>query len=114
MDTCSTVISAERDELCNHLDRLRQNLDANAVEFDDAERLWLSTYRPKARKVADALLSHLPDGDPRFVTNFRLGNLRIGYADVVTCIETPFCVSTASAHLATVRSQLRKLGDNVS
>jgi hypothetical protein len=109
MHIAPATLRTETETLCPHLERLEQQLRAKTIAFDEAKQLWDSDYRPKARTLAEAMLSYVPNNDPGIGVQFQSGDLRICDPDAVKCIEERFLEATACAHLSTVRNQLRKL-----
>ena len=108
MDSTS-ALKSQTDLLCASLKELENGLIARTVSYDDAQRLWNSTYRPQARRLAEAMVAHVPNGDPRIFVQSQIGNQRILQSDAINCIESPFSKDSAETQLLTVHNQLRDL-----
>jgi len=100
-------LKAETETLCLSIEELRQKLAEKTVSFRDAEQLWGSVYRPRARGVVENLLSYVPSRE--LIVLLEMGNQRLVKSDEVTCIEQPLTEELASVHLDTVVGQLRRL-----
>ena len=109
MESPTTTLKAQTKALCRDIEELEQKLGAKAIPFDDAERLWSSAHRPRARILAETLLSYVPSSDLMVV--FQAGKLRVIKSDELTCIEVPLSEELASVHLCTVVKGLRHLTD---
>jgi len=109
MDISAATLRVETEELCLNIERLEQQLKAKTTVFDEGKQLWDSTYRPRARMLAEAMLSYVHKGDPRIHEVLAEGNSRLIQSDAVNCIETSLSETSASEHLSTVRKQLRDL-----
>jgi len=103
------TLRTETEALCLDIERLEQQLKAKTIAFDAGRQLWDSAYRPKARMLAEAMLSYVPTGDPRIHVELEAGDFRKIKSDAVNCIETRFLEETAAAHLDTVVKQLSSL-----
>ncbi len=103
------TLKAETEALCHDIKQLKQKLGTKPIAFGDAQRLWNSVYRPKARILAEAMLSYVPSGDPCIMVEFEAGDRRVIKSDAVNCIEVPLSEELASVHLGTVMNQLRDL-----
>jgi hypothetical protein len=104
-------LKAETEALCLDIEQLGKKLGAKTITFDVAEELWRSAYRPKARALAEAMLSYVPSDDPRIIVEFQAGHQRVMKSDAVICIEASLSEGLASVHLCTVVKQLRGLTD---
>lgn len=108
MESPSTLKTATA-ALCLDLKQLEEKLRAQTIAFDDAQRLWDSSYRPKARLLAEAMLSYVPSESPCIMVEFEAGNQRVIKSDAVNCIEAPFSKELAPTRLFTVSNQLNDL-----
>jgi hypothetical protein len=105
----TATLKTEAEGLCNDIQGLEQKLQAKAIAFDVAQQLWISSYRPRARILAEAMLRYVPSSDPRIQVEFEAGDSRVIKSDALICIEEPLSEELASAHLSIVTKQLRDL-----
>jgi len=108
-----SALKADTEALCINLQQLEEQLRAKTISFDEAQRLWNSTYRPKARLLAEAMLSYVPSGDPRIIVQSQIGDQRVIQSDAINCIEGRFSEELAAIQLLTIRDQLRKLANDL-
>ena len=103
------TLKAETAALCLNIEQLEEKLRGKTIAFDDAQRLWSTAYRPKARILAEAMLYYVPSNDQRISVEFESGGRRDIKSDAVNYIEEPLSEELASIHLSTVTKQLRDL-----
>lgn len=107
------TLKAEIETLCLDIEQLKQILGAKSIPFDEAERRWISDYRPKARSLAEGLLPYLADRDR--MVDYRIGTRHLisagpGY-DLMVSIEAALSEELASPHFDTLVRQFRALSN---
>jgi hypothetical protein len=115
--TSPAILKTETSTLCVNIEQLKQTLGTKTITFDDAKQLWDTVYKPKARKLAEAMLSYVPADDPKIggdpthlIIEGRSGTqYRYFKPDSVACIEEVFSEPLATHHLSTVVNQLHDL-----
>ena len=102
-------LRSDTSRLCDELELHLAEFDRGELTFPEANKLYDSRYRSKARALAEAMLRYVPDNDPRLMMVSRIGNLRTFKSDDVTMIEYPLSEPLTSVHLNIVLKKLRDL-----
>ena len=103
------VVRLQTEGLCRQLEELTRRLTQCTLQPEDLEEDFDRLYQPDALALAEAMLHHVPDHDPRIVMVTRFGNLRTFKSDDIETISVPFMSVIASTQLMTIARLLREL-----
>ena len=91
------------------VDEQRARLQADASNFESVEEVFRTQIQPQAYGLAEAMLHHVPDNDPRIMIEIRMGNFRRFKSDDITMIDWPLSKETGTEHLRTISEKLEAL-----
>ena len=94
--------------LCQEIEYLIRRLETGAP-FKDIEKTFRADTQPVAYGLAEAILHHVPDDDPRFMVRRHIGQTKEMVSDDLTLIDQQLNSQTALTHLKDIVNKLQAL-----
>src|SRR6202040_1142910 len=75
--------------VCRTVDEQLARLKADASNYESVEEVFRTEIQPQAYVLAEAMLHHVPTGDPRLRVEIQMGDFRSFKSDDIMMIERP-------------------------
>jgi hypothetical protein len=103
------TIRSQVGAICQMLEDEIAKLKAGTAGFEIVEEVYRTQIQPRAYALAEAMLHHVPDNDPRIMMIVRMGDFRSFQSDDMTMIDLSLSEETAESHLWIIVDKLRAL-----
>jgi hypothetical protein len=91
------------------VDEQLARLKADALNYESVEEVFRMEIQPQAYGLAEAMLHHVPDNDPRIMMDIRMGDFRSFKSDDIMMIDLPLSKATGREQLRTISDKLQAL-----
>jgi hypothetical protein len=91
------------------VDEQLARLKADVSNYESVEEVFRTEIQPQAHGLAEAMLCHVPNNDPRIMIEIRMGDFRYFKSDDIMMIDWPMSKETGTEHLRTISEKLEAL-----